>query len=424
MGKLKIGCVADDFTGASDWASFFREEGIQPVLYNGVPDQELAEGCPVAVIALKTRTAPVDEAVRESLRALKWLKDQGSEQIYLKYCSTFDCQREGNIGPVADAFMEGLHVPYTILCPALPVNGRTVRDGRLYIHGVPLEKSTMKDHPLTPMWDSQIASLMREQTKYPVYPLGAERYEGSGEALQLSMEEIAAQTQGGRCYFVPDYYLDGHGEDIVRLLGSLRLLTGGSGISRALAQKLKMEGAAIASQSGGRRKKDKGLLLAGSCSAATLEQIDRYRQGGGVSIKISPEKLLEGKETAEGLWRQIRDCKEGHLLVYSSDSPQAVRRNQECGQERVAKLLEDTMAYLAVRAVEQGRRRIIVAGGETSGAVGKALGYKAYFIGKSIAPGVPVLIPLDDPRVRLVMKSGNFGDSDFFEKALKITEEE
>ncbi len=412
MGKLLLGIVADDFTGASDAASFAAAAGLSTVLVNGVPKAELQlpTGTEVVVAALKSRTAPVEEAVSESLRAFKRLKEMGAEQLYFKYCSTFDSTDQGNIGPVIDAVMEHYGYDRTVLCPSLPVNGRTVRDGILYVNGVPLSESSMRNHPLTPMRKSRIRDLMAVQGKYPCIELSANA-------------DVPANT--GTCYLVPDYYEETQGDRIAAQFGDLPFLTGGSGLVGALARRLaeyrEAGGNVFGAADGQKPVFGKALLLAGSCSQATLGQIRQYQKSGGSSMQIHPAALLSGEENADTFWSWISEQKE-IPLVYSSAEPEDLRKSQELGRELVAAAIEMLLAELAVRAAKEGYSRIIVAGGETSGAVTKALGYDAFRIGESVAPGVPVMTPLAAPEMRLVLKSGNFGQDDFFARAIRMTE--
>lgn len=401
-----LGCIADDFTGASDVASFFAKGGMRTRLYNGVPQKVCDADFDAAVIALKTRTQETAIAVEESVAALKWLREQGAERFYVKYCSTFDSTPTGNIGPICDASMEFLQTPYTVLCPALPVNGRVVRGGRLFVNGVPLEQSPMKNHPLTPMWASSIDELMVPQSKYPCRAIGRV----CGGALP--------GLDAAHGYYVPDMETDSDADAIVACFGGLRLLTGGSGLAQPLAQKL-MGGRAVSQPDCG--TDGPALLLAGSCSVATREQIKAYRAKGGVCLKIDPLALLDGTVNAKELWQQAKDCLGESVLIYSSDTPENVHKIQAYGQEQTAALLESTFAQLAYLAVQGGIRRVIVAGGETGGAVTRRLGFDAYEIGQSIAPGVPVMTPVADQSLRLVLKSGNFGQPDFFRRALDAT---
>lgn len=412
--KIIIGCVADDFTGASDAASFLRRQGMKTVLFNEIPHGALAEECDAVVIALKSRTAPVEEAVRDSMKALRWLKENGAVQLYVKYCSTFDSTREGNIGPIMDAALEEFHISYTLLCPSLPVNGRTVRNGCLYVNGVPLHETHMKNHPLTPMWDADISVLMREQSKYPCLKISAEELAAGRTAV---LAKVRAFAQGNEhFYVVPDYYEDVHAEWIYTCFGDLPLLSGGSGLLGCEALRIERTGGAEEAQT---KVAGKSILLAGSCSKATLEQIERYQKLGRPSVKIDPWSLLSGEKSVDLIWDEMKG-RDG-VLFYSSDRAENVRENQREGKEKVASILEETMAFLARKAVQDGYTQVIVAGGETSGAVTKGLGYNSYIIGESIAPGVPVMIPSEAKEIRLVLKSGNFGQPEFFERAVEMT---
>lgn len=413
-----FGCIADDFTGAGDAASFLAEGGLSVQLLNGVPaeeetgsEQSPAEGPQAVVIALKSRTAPAGEAVSESLRAAEYLLKLGVRQIYFKYCSTFDSTAEGNIGPVADALMERMCAPYSVLCPSLPVNGRTVSGGILYVNGVPLSESPMKDHPLTPMRESDLTKLMAPQSRFPARAVRREMLSGS-----------APSAEEGPCYLVPDYETDEDGKRIAEAFGDLPLLTGGSGLLKFLAARIKGE-----SRGTGTVPPDgtpgRAVLLAGSCSAATLAQIGKYLKDGHPGLRIDPARVLDGTQTAENVFEFVRKhtTDTESVLVYSSDSPEKVRESQAAGAEKVSAALEGLTAEIAVRAVKDGFRRIVTAGGETSGAVMKALGYDAFWTSGSVAPGVPVMTPVQEPGVRLVLKSGNFGQEDFFERALRAT---
>lgn len=411
---FRIGCIADDFTGGSDIASFFVKGGLSTILYNGIPKGNISVQADVCVIALKTRTQETKSAVDDSLKAIKWLKKNGAQQFYVKYCSTFDSTPEGNIGPICDAVMKELDVPYTILCPALPVNGRTVRRGHLYVNDVPLHESPMKDHPLTPMWESDLVHLMEAQSNFPSVKLpNSNRKESIAEFIENVSNEIGTE----RFYIVPDYEKDEDAEELVRSFGNLKLITGGSGLAKPLAKRYRnsFENHEFGSA------QSPALILSGSCSETTRNQIAEYKKSGGESYFMNPMKLLSGEESVENIWNYITQNSNKSVLVYSSDIPENVSRMQEQGKEAIAETLEKTTADLAAIAVNEGYHRIIVAGGETSGAVTKKLGFTGYHIGPSIAPGVPVMIPMQNNQIRIVLKSGNFGESDFFLQALSLT---
>lgn len=417
MEKI-LGVIADDFTGASDAASFLVNAGMTVVLFNGTPQtEEDVCNCRAAVIALKSRTQKTDEAVRETLEAADWLSSHGADQIYIKYCSTFDSTPEGNIGPVMDAMVGKFGVQYSILCPSLPVNGRTVINGDLYVNGVPLHESPMRNHPLTPMWDCNVSNLMEAQSQYKCISVGKISDRDEAE-LQAEIDEFGKGKE--HFYVIPDYETNEDARRITELFGILQVLSGGSGLLEYIAEiRLKGETAGNRIDTG---IPGKGLLLAGSCSEATLRQISYMQSIGISSLKMDPAKLLEGTQTEQDIWNFISN-NEGTVLIYSSDTPEKVRKNQEMGQKKTADLLEKTMAEIARLAVRHGFTRLIVAGGETSGSVTKALGFSSFYIGGSVAPGVPVMIPTDRPEIRLVLKSGNFGQDDFFLRALEMTGE-
>lgn len=414
MDKLKFGCIADDFTGASDAASFIKKAGLNTVLINNLPpkDFQLPDDTEAVVIALKIRTAPVVEAVDCALKAAEWLNFNGAEHLYYKYCSTFDSTDKGNIGPVIDAIIDKYGIQETILCPGLPVNGRTVKNGHLYVNGVPLNETHMRFHPLTPMKSSFLPKLMEKQGKYSCVLIRRD------ELNQENFEPVKRQQP---IYYVPDYVDEQDGENIARLFHSLRFLTGGSGILTYLCRYYQQGGS----------YRSRTLLLAGSCSEATLNQIRRFQDRGGFSIQINPQTLFdeEGATQIENvyksIWNRIITCQQDAVLIYSSANKEKVRETQEkYGKERVSAYLEQLMAELATNVVKMGWEKVVVAGGETSGAVTEALHVNAFSIGRSIAPGVPILKPIDQSKLRLVLKSGNFGDEDFFLKAIQLLQEE
>ncbi|WP_302297940.1 3-oxo-tetronate kinase [Mitsuokella multacida] len=408
-----LGCIADDFTGASDAASFLVKGGMRTILFNGIPEQvdpAVLSHADAVVIALKTRTQETASAVADSLSAIRWLEQMGAVHFYVKYCSTFDSTPEGNIGPICDAVMEELDVTCTLLCPSLPINGRTVENGILYVNGVRLEESHMKNHPLTPMHESFIPHLMAPQSKYSCIVVTQQQIEARQERHNFT-------THG---YLVPDYRDDEDAETIIRVYGKLKLLTGGSGLLTPWARYLKGRSSVHPAFAGNRGA---SVLLAGSCSRATLAQIAWFKKKGGCTYKLDPQKLLDRSQTLADAQAFIREHEDEAVLVYSSETPaylEAIRGDKLVQYSRV---LEESMAGLAGWARDTGIRHIIVAGGETSGAVTKALGYQAYWIGPSIAPGVPMMMPLDNPTMRLVLKSGNFGQEDFFGQALALCEE-
>lgn len=420
--KVLLGCVADDFTGASDAASFLEKAGMYAILLNEIPEQIIIpDETDAIVIALKSRTQEKEQAVKDVLEAIQWLEHHGATKFYFKYCSTFDSTKEGNIGPVSDAVMEYLEQKYTILCPALPINGRKVEKGILFVNGVPLAESHMRNHPLTPMLDSRVKNLMETQSRYKAVELFREQ-------LQMKANDLTEWLSGNEkseehFYVIPDYVCDEDGKEIVRLFGDLCFLTGGSGILEPLAVRMldgkkKNTGQPLKV---GAEQSYPGVVFAGSCSIATQGQVADYQEKGHLTYQIRPKELLTEEQTKEDILQFILQHPEEEVLIYSSDRAENVKEIQKLGKEKIASLIEETISSVAVELMKAGYRRFVVAGGETSGAVTKALGFGAFRIGPSVAPGVPVMIPIAEENVRLVLKSGNFGERDFFTKALRMT---
>lgn len=416
--RMSVGVIADDFTGASDAASFLVKSGHATALLT-TARQAFDAPCDAVVIALKIRSVPAEEAVAEARRALELLESLGVERVYYKFCSTFDSTPRGNIGPVMDYLMEALDVPFAVLCPSLPVNGRTVSQGMLFVNGTPLAESPLKDHPLNPMWDSYIPALMGPQSRYPAYPI--DRMMVRGELASPDgagpLEEFLQRRRrlSDRCYLVPDYETDDDARDIARCFASTQLAGGGSGILGHLP----VAGRRVSSMPSLPPTAPGSIMVCGSCSSASRAQIDAFEEAGGASIAIDSKRLLDGSITAESVFERVPPSGQP-VLVYSD----AVRRDiHELAKaptfETESHLLERFFSRLCLLARDAGRGAIIAAGGETSGAVAQALGYTAFRIGPSVAPGVPVLIPIADPSRRIVLKSGNFGGDDFFSAALE-----
>lgn len=417
--KFYLGVAADDFTGAGDAASFLAGQGLRTVLINGLPPAGAAlPECDAVVIALKSRSLPAEDAVRECSGAFEWLRKAGAEKLYFKYCSTFDSTPAGNIGPVADYMLDTLCQPYTVLCPGLPVNGRAVKDGVLYVNGQPLAQSPMRNHPLNPMWDSRIDRLMAPQSAYPCLTVSSRELERGGEFLHGRLERFARTHN--RFYLIPDHTCDADAENIVRQFGGLQFFTGGSGLMGALARRCPRKAAKGAAPGG---VWGDAVLMAGSCSTATRAQVQRYIESGAPALAVEPGRLLEGSQTPEELAAFYLAHRGRSPLFYTIPAdpaalttPEAKERHRQAGA-----LLEETFANLADFARRAGAARFIIAGGETSGAVAQRLNFQTYRIGASVAPGVPVMAPEEDAAARVVYKSGNFGDVDFFAKALALT---
>ncbi len=410
-----LGCIADDYTGATDVASALRRSGLPVALYFGVPEPGTpapADGA--VVIALKSRTAAVSEAVEQSLGAHAWLREAGVGQVYLKYCSTFDSTPLGNIGPVADALLEVTGAAVTVVCPASPGNGRTVSQGRLFVNGVPLDESPMRDHPLTPMRDSDLARLLRPQTRHEIGLVDHATVRRGAGAVRQAFDDL---TSSGVRHAVVDAVDDTDLEVIAQGSAHLPLLTGAAGLTRGVGRLLAGEhGTAVS-----RKPEAVGgaAVLAGSCSAMTLRQIEHAR-AHMPAYRLDPRGLARDSAVAEVLeWIDAHADSEP-VLVYSSAPPEELRAVQdEVGVGRGASLVESAMGRIARHLVERGVRRLVVAGGETSGATVSALSVRGVDVGDEVDPGVCWVFPHEYPDLALLLKSGNFGGPDLFTRSLE-----
>jgi 3-dehydrotetronate 4-kinase len=416
--SLLLGCIADDFTGATDLASMLVKNGMASVQTIGVPEESFdPAGAQAAVIALKSRTIPAADAVRQSLAALEWLRKTGAKQVLFKYCSTFDSTDQGNIGPASEALLHALGADFTIACPALPENGRSVYMGHLFVGEKLLSDTHMRHHPLTPMTDSNLVGVLQRQSEAPVglVPYGV--VDQGAEAIRRRFEELRGQ---GMRQAITDAISERHLVDLGTACTDLELITGGSGIAIGLPANFRRRGLLDRSRPADQLPRIGGhaAVLAGSCSAATLDQIARFREHGPV-LEIDPIALGEGADEAGRAlaWAGERLGEAPILIASSAPSEQVVNVQKRLGRERAGALIEDAMAKIARGLVERGVRRLVVAGGETSGAVVEALGVKALRIGAPIDPGVPWTASLGEPKLLLALKSGNFGAPDFFTKA-------
>jgi uncharacterized protein YgbK (DUF1537 family) len=419
--SVLLGCIADDFTGATDLASMLVRAGMRTVQTIGVPeDARLAAGADAVVVALKSRTIPAAEAVSQSLAALGWLRAAGARQIYFKYCSTFDSTPAGNIGPVADALLDALGTDFTIACPAFPENGRTIYKGHLFVGDALLSDSPMKDHPLTPMTDANLVRVLARQTRREVGLVEHKSVRRGTAAIRARFDELRAK---GTAHAVVDALADDDLLAIGAACAGLALVTAGSGVALGLPQNFfaaglmqpRADAGALPAVGG------KPAVLAGSCSAATRQQVARMAERHPAHA-LDPIADPDPERLAAKALAAIAPALEAGepFLVYSTAEPSQVAAVQaKLGAGRAATLIEDALALVARRVVASGVRRLVVAGGETSGAVVKALGVKALAIGPQIDPGVPWTASVGtEPRIALALKSGNFGAPDFFARAL------
>lgn len=417
--QIKLGCIADDFTGATDLANNLVRSGMRVVQTIGVPSGPLNAEVDAVVVALKSRTIAPADAIAQSLEALRWLQAQGAEQIYFKYCSTFDSTAQGNIGPVTEALMKALHTDFTIATPAFPDNGRTVFKGYLFVGDVLLNESGMQNHPLTPMTDANLVRVMQAQCTSKVGLIDHRAVAQGAAAVTQRIADLKAQ--GIRVAVVDAVSND----DLHRLgtaLKGMPLVTAGSGVAIGLPANFGLKPtpqASVLPPASGLK-----AVVSGSCSQATNRQVAHFQSTGRPAFAIDPLALARSTRQGADVVEQALAWAAPHLasgpvLVYSTAEPEAVKAVQaQLGVEAAGALVEHTIAAIARGLVAQGVQQLVVAGGETSGACVQALGITQLQIGPQIDPGVPwchaqtALAP-----VHLTLKSGNFGTDDFFTKA-------
>jgi len=421
---MRLGCIADDLTGATDLALMLSREGLRTVQTIGVPEATLdLPGVDAVVAALKSRTIPVEDAVGQSLAAAEALRRFGAEHFFFKYCSTFDSTDEGNIGPVLEALLTFTGSDFTLACPAFPANGRTVYRGHLFVGAIPLHESSMKDHPLTPMRDSNLVRVLQRQTRLPVGLVAFEDVDGEVEALRAA---FGREHASGHQVVIVDAITDRHLRIIGLAAADWPLITGGSGVAMGLPEAYRNErdaGRASTSDSFS-GPEGRAAILAGSCSAATRHQVEVAIEAGLPAFRIDPLALASGQLEPQSVvaWATAQSPARP-VLVYSGAPPDEVREIQaKLGRTRAGDLVETALAEIARALSSKGFTRLIVAGGETSGAVVGALSVKALAIGPEIDPGVPWTRAMSGNEVALALKSGNFGSPDFFMKAWRLLE--
>ncbi len=427
MGKPLLGCIADDFTGATDLANTLVRGGMRTVQTIGVPGPDWDGGeVDALVVALKARTVPAPEAVADSLRALDWLRARGIERFFFKYCSTFDSTDRGNIGPVADALLEALGARLTIFCPAFPGNGRTIYQGHLFVGETLLSDSPMRHHPLTPMTDASLVRVLGRQTPRTV---GLVPYRVVARGAAAIEAEFARLEASGVTHAVVDALTDENLVAIGTAARALPLVTGGSGLAIGLPANFARDGRLSLADRADALPPIAGraAVLAGSCSEATRRQVAVMAERHP-AFALDPLAAPDAAALADAALRDAAPHLDAGtpVLVYSSAEPARVAAVQaKLGRDGASRLLEDAMARVAVGLVARGVRRLIVAGGETAGAVVQALGLTALRIGPQIDPGVPWTVALGTGApIALALKSGNFGAPDFFPKALALLEGE
>lgn len=420
--SVALGCIADDFTGATDLAGLLARSGVKVSLRIGVPEAPPSETAGFEVIALKIRTSPVAEAVAEARAALAWLRDAGAERVFWKYCSTFDSTPEGNIGPVAEALMADLGAKQTIYCPAFPENGRAIFMGNLFVGQVPLAESPMKDHPLTPMRDSNLMRLLAPQVTGKVGLVDRLTVARGAAAVRAALDALAVQ---GVAHVVVDAVADADLVVIAEACRDMALMTGGSAVAMPLPALYAADGmlADDAPRPEAPRLPADAVILSGSCSAMTNAQVAAWLAAGRPGFQLDPLTLAASGTQAARDWLAAQDLAAAPL-IYATAAPAAVKAAQDkLGRAAAGAVVEAALAELAVAARDRGARRFVVAGGETSGAVTQALGVARLDIGAEIAPGVPWCFATSGGHdIAITLKSGNFGAKTFFADALAKVE--
>lgn len=419
---MRLGVIADDFTGATDIASFLVNNGMTAIQFNGIPENPPQADAQARVVSLKSRSCPVDQAVSQSLAALQWLQQQGCTQFYFKYCSTFDSTPQGNIGPVIDALLAALGERHTVISPALPVNGRTVYQGYLFVMDQLLAESGMRNHPVTPMRESHLLRLIEAQAQGRAGLVPVSVMDQGAEAVAQQLQQL---YDHGVSYAVLDCLNESHLLTQGRALHNMKLVTGGSGLAMGLARHWATTAPPSSSATAaGNPQGQRAVVLSGSCSAMTNQQVAVYqRQAPAKAIDIAQCIGSEEQRAAyaEQLsqWVQSQDTDTLAPLVYATAQPAVLQQiQQQYGREIASQGIEQLFALLAVRLQQAGFTRFIVAGGETSGVVCQALAIDAFHIGPTISPGVPWVKSINPSApISLALKSGNFGDEDFFARA-------
>jgi uncharacterized protein YgbK (DUF1537 family) len=412
-----LGCIGDDFTGSTDLANTLVHHGMRGVQLIGTPASAREIDTDAIVIALKSRSIPADEAVAQSLEALAWLRAAGCRQYFFKYCSTFDSTDAGNIGPVAEALLKALGSDFTIACPAFPENGRSVFKGHLFVNDKLLNESGMEHHPLTPMTDANLVRVLARQTRGKVGLVPHEIVSRGASAVRQAFADL---RRDGVRFAIVDAIDDNDLHNIGEAAIDLVLVTGGSGVAIGLPENFRRQELLEAFETADRLPRIEGYaaVVSGSCSVATQRQVEEMRKRcPAFKIDLLPQAAGDDQVNA-AIDRALSQLADGPVLLYTIDTPDGVKAIQEkLGREKAGALGEQVLAQIAVRLVDAGVRRLVVAGGETSGAVVGALGIKGLRIGPQIDPGVPWTASLEEPMLAIALKSGNFGTPDFFLKA-------
>jgi uncharacterized protein YgbK (DUF1537 family) len=409
-----LGIIADDFTGATDVAGYLVRQGTSTIQIFGLPNNEThIADVDCVIIALKTRSVNAEQAVNESLQAYAWLKEIQVDQIYFKYCSTFDSTPAGNIGPVGDALLKASGEHFLTFCPSAPENGRFVFQGHLFVNDLLLEESPLRNHPLNPMTDSDIRDVLKVQSKNSVNHIPYQTITQGPSEIKEKLETFKEK------YFhvVMDAVTNSDLDKIAQAIASNTISSGSAGLAAAIAR---VHGNAGTPLPAIPEIPDRTVLISGSLSDASRNQVQRYASSNP-TFEVDPMRIASGIDLDKEIDSFFAALPEGStaLIHGSIDAAKSKKAQTELGVEKAASILEEALSHIAVKARKLGIRKFVVAGGETSGAVVSALGIKAIRIGSEIAVGVPWVVSIEKSPLLLVLKSGNFGGPDFFEDAIK-----
>jgi uncharacterized protein YgbK (DUF1537 family) len=372
---------------------------------------------------MKIRSIPAVHAVSAAREAARWLKGQGARHILFKICSTFDSTDGGNIGPVTTALRADLGGGLVLVTPTSLETGRTVFSGNLFVNGAPLNESPLKDHPLNPMHDANLVRVMQRQTSEKVGLIDEFTIEKGIDAVRARMDALAKSGHGA---VIVDALFERDLEIVGTIASSLPLSAGASGLGLGLARAFVRSGAVGADHVSHADLGEVGghsAIVAGSCSKATLQQIAIAERDMPV-LRLNQGSLIRGEGEVERAltWAAERISSGPVLIAASGGAAEVADIQAKFGREASGYAIERGTAAIAAGLVDLGVRRLVVAGGETSGATVDRLSIPAFSLGPEIAPGVPLLRTIGQagPDLLMALKSGNFGSPEFFAKALSM----
>ncbi|MEZ5924081.1 MAG: four-carbon acid sugar kinase family protein [Hyphomicrobiaceae bacterium] len=415
---LLLGAIADDLTGGIELASMLVAQGVRTGFGIG-PAASLVEDAEAQVIALKTRVIPADEAVTAVLGGAERLITRGARQVFFKYCATFDSTPAGNIGPCAEALIDRLDAHRALFCPALCETGRTVYQGHMFGGSTLLSDSPKRFDPLTPMTDSNLVRVLQAQSRQKVGLIDHSIVEAGPEAIRYRSEQLAAE---GATLQIVDTLNENHLAAIADAAAGMPLLTGNSSVAAHLPACWRRSGDLQATAPIMLAGVDgPGAVIAGSVAEQTRQQLAVFGTHHPV-LTLHLERAFAGDDLVGEAMTFARQCmRQCRDFAISTAVPQAAvdQLQTRFGRAETAAQAEFILSTLAHRFVhELGVRRIVVAGGETSGAVVAALGLTRLEVGPYLGLGMSRAITRTEPILGLSLKSGKLGSLDVFERLL------